>query len=306
MPSTLKNYKLLEQEDESVAVRRLQTGLKELGYFSGNVTSYFGSKTYDSVRKFQRAKGLTVTGKADIATQRLLFSLAPDAEDIEVIEKINWFNEAKNLFKIGTTAKIIDVTTGRSFTVKRTGGYNHADVEPISASDTATMKKMLGSWSWNRRPIIVVYNGRYLAASMNGMPHSFDKVSGNNFSGHFCIHFARLTTNNRMELMAVCVALEALKFDGCDVTIYSDSKYVVEAVNQRWVFGWEKKGFAGKKNPDLWMRFLRIYRRHNVRFVWVKGHADTVENNRCDQLAVAAANDKAHLSEDTGYEPEER
>ena len=66
------------------------------------------------------------------------------------------------------------------------------------------------------------------------------------------------------------------------------------------------RGIAGKKNPDLWMRFLRIYRRHNVRFVWVKGHADTVENNRCDQLAVAAANDKAHLSEDTGYEPEER
>ena len=90
------------------------------------------------------------------------------------------------------------------------------------------------------------------------------------------------------------------------VTIYSDSKYVVDAVEKRWVFGWEKKGFAGKKNPDLWSRFLRSYRRHKVRFVWVKGHADTVENNRCDQLAVAAANDKAHLSEDTGYEPEGR
>lgn len=112
----------------------------------------------------------------------------------------------------------------------------------------------------------------------------------------------RLTTNNRMELMAVCVALEALKFDGCDVTIYSDSKYVVEAVNQRWVFGWEKKGFAGKKNPDLWMRFLRIYRRHHVRFIWVKGHASTVENNRCDVLAVAAANGTT-LAEDTGYDP---
>ena len=114
------------------------------------------------------------------------------------------------------------------------------------------------------------------------------------------------TTNNRMELTAVCAALEALKFEGSDVTVYSDSKYVVDAVTQGWVFGWEKKRFAGKKNPDLWMRFLRIYRRHNVRFVWVKGHADTVENNRCDQLAVAAANDKAHLSEDTGYEPEGR
>ena len=112
-----------------------------------------------------------------------------------------------------------------------------------------------------------------------------------------------LTTNNRMELMAECVALEALKIDGSDVTIYSDSKYVVDAVSKGWVFGWEKKCFAGKKNPDLWIRFLRVYRRHHVRFVWVKGHAETVENNRCDQLAVAAANSKP-LYEDTGYVPE--
>ena len=113
----------------------------------------------------------------------------------------------------------------------------------------------------------------------------------------------RLTTNNRMELMAVCVALEALKIEGSEVTIYSDSKYVVDAVSQGWVFCWEKKRFSGKKNPDLWIRFLRIYRRHRVRFVWVKGHAETVENNRCDQLAVAAANSTT-LLEDTGYQAE--
>ena len=113
----------------------------------------------------------------------------------------------------------------------------------------------------------------------------------------------RLTTNNRMELMAVCVALEALKIEGSEVTIYSDSKYVVDAVSQGWVFGWEKKRFSGKKNPDLWIRFLRIYRKHRVRFVWVKGHAETVENNRCDQLAVAAANSTS-LLEDTGYQAE--
>lgn len=116
----------------------------------------------------------------------------------------------------------------------------------------------------------------------------------------------RLTTNNRMELMGVCVALETLKFEGSEVVIYSDSKYVVDAVSKGWVFGWVRKGFAGKKNPDLWMRFLRVYNRHNVRFVWVKGHAETVENNRCDCLAVAAANDKAHWLEDTGYDPAER
>lgn len=115
----------------------------------------------------------------------------------------------------------------------------------------------------------------------------------------------RLTTNNRMELMAVCVALEALKFEGSDVTLYSDSKYVVDAVEKKWVYGWIKKNFQGKKNPDLWMRFLRVYRKHHVRFVWVKGHAETVENNRCDELAVAAANNSAHLKEDIGYRNEQ-
>ena len=103
--------------------------------------------------------------------------------------------------------------------------------------------------------------------------------------------------------MAVCVALEALKFDGTEVTLYSDSKYVVDSVEKGWLFGWEKKGFAKAKNPDLWQRFLRVYRRHRVRFVWVKGHASNVENNRCDQLAVAAA-EGGNLLEDTGYEME--
>ncbi len=113
-----------------------------------------------------------------------------------------------------------------------------------------------------------------------------------------------LTTNNRMELLAVCVGLEALKFEGSEVTIYSDSKYVVDSVEKGWLFGWERKGFVGKKNPDLWSRFLKIYRRHRVRFVWVKGHSSTVENNRCDQLAVAAANNKEAHSPDFGYGPE--
>lgn len=113
----------------------------------------------------------------------------------------------------------------------------------------------------------------------------------------------RLTTNNRMELLAVIVALEMLKFEGSNVTLYSDSQYVVNAVEKGWVFGWERKAFAGRKNADLWIRFLRIYRKHKVRFVWVKGHADTVENNRCDQLAVAAAGG-TNLLEDAGYKEE--
>ena len=114
----------------------------------------------------------------------------------------------------------------------------------------------------------------------------------------------RMTTNNRMELLAVIVGLEALKQDNCEVTVYSDSRYVVDAVEKGWVFGWERKGFAKKKNPDLWQRFLRIYRRHKVKFIWIKGHASIPENERCDQLAVAAA-ESANLLEDAGYNPED-
>jgi len=111
------------------------------------------------------------------------------------------------------------------------------------------------------------------------------------------------TTNNRMELLSVIVALETLKFPGTQVTIYSDSKYVVDAVEKKWVFGWERINFAKKKNPDLWKRFLLIYRKHQVRFVWVKGHANNPHNERCDQLAVAASL-QPNLPDDTGYEPE--
>ena len=98
----------------------------------------------------------------------------------------------------------------------------------------------------------------------------------------------RLTTNNRMELLAVIVGLEALTRDGIEVDVYSDSKYVVDAVEKRWVFSWEKKGYKDKKNPDLWQRFLRVYRRHQVRFHWVKGHAGNPLNERVDAMAVAA------------------
>lgn len=99
----------------------------------------------------------------------------------------------------------------------------------------------------------------------------------------------RHTTNNRMELLSVIVALETLKGDGHFVTIYSDSKYVVDAVEKKWVFGWQKKGFEKKKNPDLWMRFLRVYPKHKVRFQWVRGHDGNALNERCDELAVEAA-----------------
>lgn len=113
----------------------------------------------------------------------------------------------------------------------------------------------------------------------------------------------RLTTNNRMELLAVIVGLETLKADNTEVHIITDSRYVADAVTKGWVFGWEKKGFKGKKNPDLWQRFLVVYRRHKVQFQWVRGHQGNPENERCDQLAVQAASGK-NLLEDGGYNPE--
>jgi ribonuclease HI len=111
----------------------------------------------------------------------------------------------------------------------------------------------------------------------------------------------RKTTNNRMELLAVIVALETLKVKGSNVEVYTDSKYVSDAVEKKWVFGWEKVRFKNKKNPDLWMRFLKIYRNHHVKFHWVKGHANIPENERCDELAVEASK-KTVLLVDEVYE----
>ncbi len=113
----------------------------------------------------------------------------------------------------------------------------------------------------------------------------------------------RLTTNNRMELLAVIVGLEKLKTPNTAVLVVSDSKYVVDAVAKGWVFNWEKKGFKDKKNPDLWKRFLKIYRQHKVDFKWIKGHNNHPQNERCDQLAVMAAT-QPNLNVDAFYEQE--
>lgn len=114
----------------------------------------------------------------------------------------------------------------------------------------------------------------------------------------------RLTTNNRMELMAVIVGLNAIKTPGQTVTVFSDSKYVIDSVEKKWVFGWVKTGFKGKKNKDLWMQFLHIYKLHQVKFVWIKGHNNHPENERCDELAVAASKNKVALAIDVEFEAE--
>jgi ribonuclease HI len=111
----------------------------------------------------------------------------------------------------------------------------------------------------------------------------------------------RLTTNNRMELLAVIVGLEAIKKEGLPVTIYSDSQYVVNSVEKGWIWGWEKKNFAKKANPDLWQRYILLHHKFKPKFVWIKGHAGHPENERCDQLAVAAAEGN-QLKVDAVYE----
>lgn len=117
-------------------------------------------------------------------------------------------------------------------------------------------------------------------------------------SGGFAV-----TTNNRMELLAVIEGLESVKKNRADVTVYSDSSYVVKAVNEGWLNRWNAKNFVKTKNPDLWKRFLAIYSKHNVKFVWIKGHAGHTENERCDILAVEAAL-KPNLPVDEGYNPD--
>lgn len=116
----------------------------------------------------------------------------------------------------------------------------------------------------------------------------------------------RFTTNNRMELMAVIAGLEALKKENCDITIYSDSQYIVKAVKEGWLQNWVATNFkGGKKNKDLWMRYYQLALKHKIHFVWVKGHAENVNNNRCDELATKAA-DGNNLLVDEGYEEDKK
>src|SRR5699024_1281811 len=131
-------------------------------------------------------------------------------------------------------------------------------------------------------------------------PGYYGKLIEKEFSGGY-----RRTTNNRMELMAVIVGLEAVKTKQQNITIYSDSKYFIDAIAKKWVYNWVKKGFAGKKNKDLWLRLLKTYEQHTVKLVWVKGHSGHPLNERCDQLAVEASKNKSNWKIDTAFQQSE-
>ena len=123
------------------------------------------------------------------------------------------------------------------------------------------------------------------------------ELAGKQYVKEFSQGYA-YTTNNRMELLAVIIGLENLKKHPMDVVVYSDSKYVIDSVEKKWVFGWKKKNFKGKKNPDLWKRFLKVYDLHKIRFQWIKGHNNHPQNERCDQLAVEAAKNGIKIKDD--------
>ena len=152
------------------------------------------------------------------------------------------------------------------------------------------------------RPTIFLFTDG--AASGNPGPGGYGVVMRcgsyeKEFSGGFA-----LTTNNRMELLAVITGLEAIRWDNATVEVYSDSSYVVKALTEGWLEKWIRTGFAKKKNVDLWLRFHEVYKRHTVRFHWIKGHAGHPENERCDALAVAAYH-ASPLPPDPGYQPED-
>ena len=152
------------------------------------------------------------------------------------------------------------------------------------------------------RPAIYLYTDG--AASGNPGPGGYGVILRcGSYEKEFSAGFA-LTTNNRMELLAVITGLEAIKWEGATVEVFSDSSYVVKALTEGWLEKWIRSGFAKKKNVDLWLRFNDVYKRHDVRFHWIKGHAGHPENERCDALAVAAYH-APDLPPDPGYQPDD-
>lgn len=204
-------------------VTSLQKRLISLNYMSGSADGSFGAKTRDAVMLFQKQTGLTVDGKAGKTTINKLFASSAEKYDGKttiissssssssgsssssksgVILADWWTSDIQKVYSRGTIATVTDVKTGISWKVKRRGGTNHADTEPLTAEDTAKMKQAYGgSWSWNRRAIWVTVNGKTYAASQNGMPHAVYSITDNNFNGHFCIHFlnSRTHTGNRLD-----------------------------------------------------------------------------------------------------------
>jgi peptidoglycan hydrolase-like protein with peptidoglycan-binding domain len=210
----LDNEVTLRKGSKGSNVKDLQAVLKIKGFYSGPINGNFLAQTKNSVMSFQHSVGLDSDGVAGNYTLSALYTMLnpPDLGSITpwpagrgaysgiTVEKLQW-STASNVFARSMNAVVVDVRSGYIFNVRRTGGTNHADVETITPLDTATFYKCDGNFSWDRRPIWVIVNGRRLAASMNCMPHGYDTLPDNDFKGQFCIHFVNSRTHgtNRVD-----------------------------------------------------------------------------------------------------------
>ena len=173
------------------AVKTLQTNLKKLGFYTAYVDGSFGATTESAVKAFQRKYGLTADGVAGSATLKKIESAVASASSGKITtESLDWFNGGKNVIPNGAVFQIKDVSTGLIFSARRQSGGNHMDAEPLTAEDTAILKKINGgTFSWRRRAVLVKYNGHVYAASIYSEPHGTNTILDNNFDGQFCLHF---------------------------------------------------------------------------------------------------------------------
>ncbi|MCL1965064.1 MAG: peptidoglycan-binding protein [Firmicutes bacterium] len=197
--------------DRGNDVKKLQQALKIVGYYDGSCDGIFGPSTESSVKKFQKARGLSQDGVAGKTTVKILFgenaandkgtSSSSASGDTggktSKSEKLDWYKDSVSMvIPKGTYVTIKDVRSGVTFRAKHLYGASHMDAEPLTKEDTAKLKKIYGgSWSWNRRPILILCSGRVFAASMNGMPHGEQSIYDNDFDGQFCIHFLNSKTH---------------------------------------------------------------------------------------------------------------
>lgn len=192
---TLKTNQSLKPGDSSSQVRAMQNRLKELGYYTNTVDGQYGYSTRQAVLAFQKNNGLTQDGIAGEATlKKMVSSSAVGKDDVKsgtyVTERLDWFNGGASRIPRGAIFQVKDVRTGLVFTAKRQAGGSHLDAEPLTAADTAILKKINGGdFTWKRRPMLVLYNGRVYACSIYSEPHGSDTIANNNFDGQFCLHF---------------------------------------------------------------------------------------------------------------------
>ena len=181
----------LRKGANGTAVKTLQTNLKKLGFYTAYVDGSFGSTTESAVKAFQKKYGLTADGVAGSATLKKIESAVASASSGKITtERLDWFHGGKNVIPNGAVFQIKDVSTGLIFSARRQSGGNHMDAEPLTAEDTAILKKINGgTFSWRRRAVLVKYNGHVYAASIYSEPHGTNTILDNNFDGQFCLHF---------------------------------------------------------------------------------------------------------------------